>query len=375
MTMGRRRILPFCIAAASASLLLLFLLPSARQGMAILCNRLFDWSEAVNTYVYDRFPVSRGQNTALAALLLLVFCGAWCAILATFRNKLLVMLTTLVLAGLQVYFGLALPAWGNVLLFAFLGFLLLPQPVSLKTALCYALSILTITAMILLMWPGVDAATETASERVRDDISRMAQSITGTAAEMPADRMETRRVNTQSLLTGEREAQSGKTYRLVTVEEEKISMPHWINYLKIILLLLLSIALLILPFAPFAVLNARRKKALAARQAFQSEDMHKAICSMFRHVIAWLKATGHDAGNLLFRAWPEALADRLPEDYLKQYARCAELFEMAAYSDHPMDEEQRAQMRSLMDETERMLYEQVNWKQRFRLKYVACVCE
>ena len=49
------------------------------------------------------------------------------------------------------------------------------------------------------------------------------------------------------------------------------------------------------------------------------------------------------------------------------------LFEEAAYSTHAMGEEQRAELQSLLTETERLLYDGADRKTKFRLKYVECL--
>ena len=54
-------------AGALLCLILLMLIPQARLGLYVLCNRLFSASEAVNAYVYFRFPVSDSQNIGTSA--------------------------------------------------------------------------------------------------------------------------------------------------------------------------------------------------------------------------------------------------------------------------------------------------------------------
>ena len=359
-------LLALCLAA-------FLLIPGCRSSMAALCNRLFAWSESVNTYVYDRFPVPDGQPLLPAILLVGIAAGAWIALLIISGSRLLALLTAILAAGFQVYFGVAFPFWINGVLFAGLGLLLFSGPLRAKKVLGCAAALLSVSLLVFLIWPGVDARTEAASERIRDLFSQAAGQITGSTREAPADGMETRHVNTQSLLTGQEEAQAGQTYRLVTVEEDQISIPRWIDYLKIVLLMLLAVAVIILPFVPFVLLNSRRKKALDARNAFDSESVSEAVVAMFRHVVAWLEATGHGAGNRLFRDWADPLAAQFSPEYAARYARCAALYEEAAYSGHPMAGEARETVRSLLEETESMLYDQAAWKLRFRLKYVECL--
>ena len=69
----------------------------------------------------------------------------------------------------------------------------------------------------------------------------MIQNAAGTARELPAGETETRRLHIQSLTAGEGEAREDRGYRLVTEEEAQISLPHWVNYLRIVLLLFLAV--------------------------------------------------------------------------------------------------------------------------------------
>ena len=347
------------------SLALLFAVPSAREGLKTLLNHLFDASEAVNTYVYDRFAVSPDASVPLAVLLLTIpaFILVSMALLAESRLPVLGLMTVYIL--FQVYFGLAAPGWANVPLFALFALRMMRPPRDRKAVLFSLAGILALSLILLLAWPGVDAPTEAASESVRDSLSRMAQHITGTVQELPAGENETRHVHTQTLVSGSQEARPDRTFRLVTVEEEQISMPHWIDYLRILLLLILTAGLILLPFLPFVLLNRRRRKALEARKAFQSENVSEAVFAIFQHVILWLEATGNGQGNASYSQWH---ADLSP-GYDGRFAQCEKLFEEAAYSTHPMQEEQRQQMMALLAETELTLRQKAGWKQRLRLKY------
>ena len=354
-------------------LALLLLIPEANRGAQALCNRLFAASEKVNAYAYDYFRVPEDQSIALAASLL--FSSVFFAAVLLLSSRILTMGIVAACTLFQVYFGLSFPAWVNIPLYGLLALRMMNRPLRRRSFLACCLAILFGSLLVTLLPPSVDPATEAASEAVRDHLSRMTQTAAGAISEMAEGNTETRHVHTQSLATGGNEAQTDREYRLVTVEEEQISMPHWVNYLKIILLLVLSVALLILPFAPFLLLNARKKKAQEARKAFASEHVNEAVCVIFRQVIAWLKETGHSGGNLLYRDWAEQLPDLLPDGYAVRFARCAEDYEEAMYSDHALSEEKRIRALELLKETETALRESANRKQRFLLKYWMCLCE
>lgn len=366
---SKKRFFPIGISFLLLSLILLLSIPSANQGMQALLNLLFDASEAVNAYVYERFTVPAGQPVSFAVVLLAVMELSLLGITLLSGSRLMALGLLAVCVLFQVYFGLPFPAWVNMPLFVLFVLWMLKRPWDKRTILCVLAGVTAVTTAVLLIWSGVDATTEAASETVRDRLSQMAQSITGTTHELPLGENETRHAHTQSLATGDQEAQPDREYRLVTVEEEQISMPHWVNYLRIILLLLLAAALVILPFLPFILLNQRRKKALDARKAFESANTSEAVFAIFQHVAAWLEAMGYGEGNAPYAAW----SAELTPDYATRFAACEKLFEEAAYSTHEMKEEDRQQALALLSETEQILQRRADWKQQLRLKYKECL--
>ena len=362
-----------CIALILLSFLLLFLIPQARSGLQELCNRIFRASEAVNAYAYENFDVPSGYSLRLAILLLCLIIAAIVGITVITGSRLMSLLLMSGLAGFQVYFGLAFPGWVNILLFTLNILWIMRRPWKKTEVIRSFAAIVVLTVTVLLIWPGVDSGTEQLSEKARDYLSRFAQEASGAVPENPEGENETRHVHTRSLLYGFDPAQAEKEYRLTAIEEEQISMPHRINYLRIALWLLLAIALLVLPFVPFLWLNARRKKALEARKAFDADDARIAVCAIFQHVIAWLKATGNGAGNLPYRNWPPYLAPRFSEEYVQRFADCAALFEEAAFSEHALKKEQRQQTLALLQETEQVLQEKAGLRQKLCLKYKECL--
>lgn len=347
---------------------LLLLIPEANRGARALCNRLFAASEAANAYAYDYFPVPENQSAALAVVLIALFLAALAALVVLLRSRALSLAVAAACTLFQVYFGLPLPIWANVPLYGLLGLSLFRRPFRRGWVRVVGLAVLGVSLAVALFVPGVDAATEAASEAARDRLSALAERIAGGGAEAPAGDTETRHTHTRALESGEREAKTGREFRLVTQEEERVSMPRWINWLKIALPLLMTVALLILPFAPFLLLNARGRRARMARAAFESDDAGVAVCAVFRQVAAWLEGMGMGAGNRPFREWADALPDGLPEGYAARFSVCAADFEEAAYSGHAMPEAARRRARDLLRETEAALWKRADVKQRLRLK-------
>ena len=372
---AKQKAVCFCSADMVACLFLLFFLPPVRSSALALCNRLFAASERANAYAYDYFPTPGNQSAALALVCTAFFVISYFSLAMLLRSSIMLLFFAVTSAGLQAYLGLSLSAWGNGLLFFALGLGLVLFSAPKKNIFPFAALALLVFIITAVFLPGVDAATEVLSEKVRDSLALVTRKEDALARENLDSALETRHVNSRSLLTGEEKASVNREYRLLTVEEQQISQPHWIDYLRIILLLILSAGVVVLPFLPFLYLNARRKKAQEARRLFQAENAGEAVRAMFRHAVKYLENGGCGGGNQPFCQWVENWNDYLPESYRVQYAACAALFEEAAYSDHPMTEAQREQTRQFLAETERIFFDEADWKEKLRLRYRKCLHE
>lgn len=354
------------------SFLLLLLIPSARLGAMALGNRLFAASEAVNRYIYQRFAVPEGQSVLLAAALLILALAGWIACVAASGSRALALITLAACAGGQIYFGLPLPGAVNIVLFALAGLALIRRPIGKKDAFSLTAAALAAAVIVLLIWPGVHAPTEAASERARDWLGRAAGQVSGAVQQVPAGELEARRTHDRALIPGGEAGQPAERFRLITREAAEIARPHWIDYLRIALLLLAAAAVMIVPFLPFLWLNARRKQRQALEHLLSGADLPLAVCAAIQQTAAWLDAAGLGMGNAPYRDWAEQLAGRLPADYLNRLRRGALLFEEAAYSDHPLTENHRQQALALMRETGDLLFARADRRGRLRLRLEGC---
>ena len=132
-------------------------------------------------------------------------------------------------------------------------------------------------------------------------------------------------------------------------------------------MLALVVLLLALPFAPFMLLGRRAGQARALREAFDDADSRRAVCAMFRHVARYWAAYFPVPEGLPFSRLPEA-AD-MPDDYAAAYRACADTFLKAAYSDAPITQAERDGVKILLDETERLLYDEQSAFMQLKLRY------
>ena len=373
---GRKnlRIVLLTLAICVLLFTLLLLIPAWNKSLKALSNRIFDLSERTNAYRYEHFAVDAAASLVPSLALLALMAGAVIAATAMTGSRLMAAVIYACCAFFQIYFGIAFPAWLNVILFAAFALFFARRPLEWRNAARIILAVSAIALSVALLLPGVHGATEEASERARDFFSRGQEQITNGATEQPEGIVQIRRAHTQQLKAGEGEAQTGRAFRLETELEQQISMPHWVDYLKIALMLFATIALVILPFLPFALLNARRKKAQAARKAFASSNANEAVQAIFRHVIRWLEAMGYSGGNRPYAEWTRVLPkDSLPEGYLERFVSCAALYEEAAYSEHALDEAARNALLELLNETEQTFKSAAKFRQGFNLRYRECL--
>ncbi len=370
-----KRKLCLCLGAIILFLLaLLLLLPAARDSGKALCNRFFDLSEARNAYRYTRFTPTDGAAPTLALMLLAVCAVLLGATLLLSRSWPMALTLAVLAAGLQIYFGVSLPAWINLPLFGLLGTVCLADPRKPRMVLAYAGGLALIAAVVFLLAPGVHEPTELASEQVRDHLS-LAEPWTATLTETPPDVLETRHENRVTLGSGTQEGQNSRDYRLMTVKQLDISRPAWVDYVRIIVLSLLILLLLTAPFLPFLWLNSRKKKAQARRADFTSEDHAVAIRALFRHVIAYLDLAGISAKHQPFTQWGDVLVRPFSSAYAAQFVECARIWQETVYSGHAPNMEQHQAMLSLLAETERLIYEPASAAAKFRMRYLVCLHE
>ena len=353
------------------------LLPAVRNGGMALANRLFATSEAVNAYAYFHFAVAEGENPAsiraalsAAALLLGVISS-----LAGYRLCLALLFISV--ASLEAYFGVMPGAWRNLLLFSVLSLLFANGGREVKNGVILLVGIALVTLIVFLLCPHPIGAVEARSEEVRDTLGSTVMSMGQPSAPPEAEKNRTHQESRQHQeLTRQDESREGtwQEFARETEQEQEISLPHRTDWLRIILLLLLVVALLLGPFLPFLLLTRARRRTEEKLAEFSVPDNAAAIRAMFLHVMDWLQEGGLKTENRPFSAYERAVEELLGGQYAERFRVVLPLWQEAAYSTHAMSDEQRLSVKELLDMTAAKLYEQANRRARLRIKYLACLC-
>ncbi len=370
----KRKAVWICAGFVPVIMALLVTIPAARRGLYVLANTVYDASEQLNAYAYIHFPVDMNQSTQLTSVLIGTLFLALAAIACLTGSRIFSFILLGSFHVFQIYFGLPFPALANIGLYVLFVLSIAQRPWTKRSIMMLAGWSAAAILAVLLIWPGVHETTETASEWVRDQLSKMMPQVSVEGLEQPYGMQETRHVHPQTLSSGEQMSGKDREYRLVTIEKEPISIPYWVNYLKIALLLILTAVVMVIPFLPFVILDGRRKKALQAREIFQSEQIHEAVQAIFQLVVSWLEGVNMGPGNSLYRTWTGHLEEAdVPEGYAERFEECAIVFEKAVYSDHPISEDDRKKALELLGETEEIVKAKADWKQRLHLKYWECL--
>lgn len=372
---GPRRMLALgCGALALLCAALLLLLPAARESAMVLFNDLFAASEAVNSYVYDRLPTAVDADPAAALALVIAAAAALTGLAFFAKGGLAALLLAGALAAAQAWLGLSLPAPVNVVWLGLLGLAVVVKRGGRQSVLPFAAGVLAITLVVCLALPGTDPAIEAASEKARDWLAAAPQPQIPAGGEDMPDLLPTRHENRRDLLDGAGEAQTAQTYALVTVDEEQFALPHWADYLRMALLCLLIPVLLAVPFLPFLWMNRQNARAAKRLACLDAEDPTEAILGMFDLVIGYLDARGVGDPNALYLHRLPADCT-LPEAYQALYRDAAAIWQEAAYSGHMLTPAQRDTTARLLAETERLFYDEADWRTRLYLRYVRCLHE
>jgi len=339
-----------------------------RDGLKLLLNQLFQLSENANSYEYSRFAVPDGVSITPATIAL-VTAGCALLLIPLFSESRFIPLAIMLGSALfQAWIGLSLPIWANAALFVYLFTLMTTDRKRLHIpALC-----LCIVLCSYILLPGTDDTVERLSEKARDVISGVFSGSEGGTDADESGIPDARRENNRSLDYGYDSAESDADFRLVTVEKQEISLPHTVDILKIALMCLLIPLVIIAPFAPFAWMSIRRKKALELRKTFETLPPKQAVIAAFRHINAYLDFADGETPNCLYSE-RELHGAFSADEYRKRYLSSARIFDEAAYSEHELTEKHLAGMIELLNETERVITDNAGFAKLFRLRYILCL--
>lgn len=360
---------------ALAAALCALLMPAAFvTGVKLLGQRVFIASEAANRYRYMTITLPENaallqQAAQLTAVLGVMLGAGLCAVCV--HHHAAMALTAAGMAVLQMYFGIV-PDWvWQTGWFALCGIQLLGGAAKDQAAIAVLCACAALA--VSLLCPGVDAQLETASEALRDWLDAGAAGVT--AAEGLSDavnhtRLENRLGEAEVGLEGQEQAAATDYEKIIRYQDE-ISAPHMLNLRAVVLGLLAVLAVLVVPFVPFYWWDRRNKQALARRMAFDAEDASQAVQAMLAQIVRCLGELVTISEDAAMHDLPDIVKGRVPDPMLAQLRVLIPVWYRAAYSDHPVADEERQAVAALLHQVEAYLLQSADWRKRLRLKYVA----
>lgn len=360
------------ILLAAAALILLW--EDMLTGIFVLCNRLFEASEAVNDYQYQYFIVNAANPDACVSMALLplsALCAAICGCASAGKRPIWAVILFLLVSGIEIYLGITPALWCNLFLFAVLGLMSVSNGGHTHRALILC-TMAVLSVLVIVIAPRPNARIEQYSEHLRDQFDLLISPTEQEQEQPEPDLNETHqedRFHEDNLTPPDRTPEYDKE----THNQQQISLPNPVNYGKILIVSLCILALLLLPFLPFVLLDRRRRKAEKLREEFDSPDCAAAIRAMFRHIMRYLQVCGLPAGNRPYSACVSDVAALAGDHYAADYALALPLWQEAMYSDHSMSVAQRDQIAQLLSDTETNLYHAANRRTRFRLNFIECL--
>lgn len=346
------------IAAAVIVVVLVILMIAFRRyiwgGICTVMNEVYSASEAEQAYIYNKFNVSSvaeshpDMSVRLAVVWVSMLVGAIASTPPAIARKVIGIFAVCASMIAFAYYGI-LPSVVCLVVMA-IALILLLAGGSLLSTLPVALASLLIFGLVILISPGESYGISRVDENIRDWLAlRSAYLETSQDMEMPD----------QSEMFDDTETGNNPDAN------------YEIQNKGIVWLIATAVILLLLAAAAYLIYSRYKKRRDKNRLGLDNPDPKKAITAMFPYGVRWLGAGDIDVSGKAFEKLIPVVEYSISPEYANNFEGMYALWQEAAYSDHPMDEEGRTSMQSFIDETKNLITSNFNFKDKIRaaLKY------
>ncbi len=327
------------------------------RGGTMLLSRLLSLSEALNRYRYPALPLTApASGAAPEEICVLLLLSCWTAVTGALwaqrKGRPLALALAAGMAGAEIYFGVTPEVIWQALLFGVLYVLTAfpsgkdTAPVSRGAAAAAAL----LLAFMCFAFPGVNQPVEDFSEALRDRLTQK------TSAYIPAgsSSASVRLTRPESVLSetepGSGPEETGAGYQKLTRYEQLISRPDVLAVLRVAGIALLSLLLLVGPFAPFIIRERRRREYLRPADGADDADGNAAVRAMFPQAARWITKKEQLPAALCFCDLPGTLGDPQDENLTEHFRQCLSIWQKARFSTHPLSEKETETVRLFWQE-------------------------
>ncbi|MCL2527914.1 MAG: hypothetical protein FWE42_05775 [Defluviitaleaceae bacterium] len=349
-----------------------------REGMALIANRLFHVSEQNQAYRYTMFVINAQQSDwnrhVMEALgVISIVLAALCIALVRFKRGIFSIITMVLIACFQIYFGVFPSAAWNTILFTSLAMTLMRD--GKRVSLRGSIIVITIAALLAVgiwaIYPGPNPTISEFSENIRDRFDIRISQITGTPIHFQE--------------AGHNTAPEYHHLNIVDVQEDTLHEAPTQDYntqyderpqgaeigalgpvASLVPLLIGIIALLII--IALARHIPRHLKVYKRRKQFETDPYPVAINNMFIYVLEWLSAHGLQQENLVFSAYTTKLAQLVSKEYSHEYENATAIWRKAVYSQHTPSKAERLAMQNFLNKTMNIVWKNASIRAKVRIK-------
>ena len=323
-------------------------------GIGTVMNEVYGVSESEQAYIYNKFTVNSDaeshpdMSVRLAVIWVSMLVGAIASIPPAIARKVIGIFAVCASMIAYAYYGI-MPSVACLVVMA-IALILLLAGGSLLSTLPVLLATLLIFGAILLISPGENYGISRADENIRDRLAlRSAYLETNLDTEMPD----------QSEMFEDLE-QNDDTNNESVVQNKGML---W--------LIIGGLILLALAGAAYFIYSRYKKRRAKNRLGLDSPDPKTAIKAMFPYGVKWLGAGEIDVSGKAFEKLVPMVEHSISPEYAENFEGMYALWQEAAYSDHPMDEEGRANMQNFLNDTISAITSNFNFKDKIitALKY------
>jgi len=382
------------MAAASGLMLIaltgIFAYTPARNGAIIFVSNIMKKSAALNrySYVYPEINVTFLSNEACLTVFSVLLCVFTAAALEGIRltcerkdkrlpEQAVAFVLLIILTFIQCYYGilinavLLVPAYLFIALQIFVSELLYKKTGRTENGSRGILKILmtagVMVVIIILMktvfsgaFTVFDEKVEIVSEQIRDILEPVDEPETDElTAEEENDEYSVNKKHAYSYTENE-EVVSDDTERYTedVRYENMISMPEFIRkngFIKSLLMFAGMIAVIIVPFIPFAICEKKKRELNRRRELFDSEDARVAVCEIFPYLMECIGMM-YELKETVYSEMIAELSDKDTKKAEKLNHAC-DIWQEAMFSEHDIKGEQKDVLKILLTDTEKELEE------------------
>ena len=311
------------------------------NGLELIMNSLYDYAEAAQAYVYDRFEIgSTGDNNPylcmmLGTLWISLLTGLVTAYPSAAARRIIALAAAVFSMLAFAYYGL-IPSWVCIAVIAAALIFVLSRGSILSTLAVFA-AVLVVFGAVMLIDPGESYGISRVDENFRDRFAFKSSYLERDAESInDLTEIEEQQQDQQNRNTGE-----GSEF----FEEHR----------GLVVVIVLILILAAIGAAVWMFMQRIKKRQAEHRAGIDSSDPKQAIIAMFPYAVRWLQPAGIDTSGKTFPSLVPAIRSDVSEEYADRYAGMYELWKEAAYSDHEMSEDNRTEMNSFLSDTIAMI--------------------